>query len=109
MSLVTVATSLFPSRGGLRLTEFLPARKQKRRVPIRCVRASAEHSSERIDGRREGDSGGRGGGGGGGGFTSSTMEVTTFDRSFGEATDQFPVWEKIGAVVRLSYGIGQFF
>ena len=33
------------------------------------------------------------------------MEVTTFKRGFGEA--EFPVWEKIGAVVRLSYGIGK--
>lgn len=70
-------------------------------MPIRCVRASAERSSEGIDGRREG---GESGGGRGGGFTSPAMEVTTFDRSFGEA--EFPVWEKIGAVVRLSYGIG---
>lgn len=70
-------------------------------MPIRCVRASAERSSEGIDGRREGGESG----GGRGGFTSPAMEVTTFDRGFGEA--EFPVWEKIGAVVRLSYGIGQ--
>lgn len=43
---------------------------------------------------------------GGGGFTGSTMEVTTFNQSFSDA--QLPVWEKIGAVVRLSYGIGEF-
>ncbi|KAL7166885.1 hypothetical protein ACSBR2_037535 [Camellia fascicularis] len=58
--------------------------KTKRRVV--SVRGSAERS------------------GGGGGYTSSAMEVTTFNRGFGEA--EFPVWEKIGAVVRLSYGIG---
>ena len=33
------------------------------------------------------------------------MEVTPFNRGLGEA--EFPVWEKIGAVVRLSYGIGK--
>ncbi|XP_052171298.1 uncharacterized protein LOC127787344 isoform X2 [Diospyros lotus] len=78
------------------------ARQRKRlvggggeRVP---VRASAERSRERVDGRGESK-----GGGGGGGYTSSAMEATTFNRSF-EA--EFPVWEKIGAVVRLSYGIG---
>ncbi|KAK4349606.1 hypothetical protein RND71_032361 [Anisodus tanguticus] len=42
--------------------------------------------------------------GGGGGYTGTTMEVTTFNQSFSDA--QLPVWEKIGAVVRLSYGIG---
>ncbi|KAJ7952680.1 CAAX amino terminal protease [Quillaja saponaria] len=60
---------------------------------VRCVKASAERSSERIE-----EAGSRTG------FTSPAMEVTTFDRSFNEA--EFPVWEKIGAVVRLSYGIG---
>ncbi|PHU08387.1 hypothetical protein BC332_20247 [Capsicum chinense] len=39
-----------------------------------------------------------------GGYTGPTMEVTTFNQSFSDA--QLPVWEKIGAVVRLSYGIG---
>lgn len=43
-------------------------------------------------------------GGVGVGYTGSTMEVTTFNQSFSDA--QLPVWEKIGAVVRLSYGIG---
>ncbi|XP_055819740.1 uncharacterized protein LOC129888766 [Solanum dulcamara] len=38
------------------------------------------------------------------GYTGSTMEVTTFNQSFSDA--QLPVWEKIGAIVRLSYGIG---
>lgn len=42
---------------------------------------------------------------GGGGYTSSAMEVTTFNQSFPDA--EFPVWEKIGVVVRLSYGIGE--
>lgn len=56
------------------------------------VRASAERSGEGRDGER------------GGGFTSPAMEVTTLNRNFNDA--EFPVWEKIGAVVRLSYGIG---
>ncbi|CAN1256750.1 hypothetical protein LINPERPRIM_LOCUS9411 [Linum perenne] len=87
-------------------------RRGKRRLNLRSggkrnqltgvVRISAERSSEGINAT---DSSGGGGGGAGGGFTGGAMEVTTFDRSFGEA-DQFPVWEKIGAVVRLSYGIG---
>ncbi|KAL2525253.1 Abortive infection protein [Abeliophyllum distichum] len=34
----------------------------------------------------------------------SGMEVTTFNESFNDA--EFSVWEKIGTVVRLSYGIG---
>ncbi|XP_047324220.1 uncharacterized protein LOC124927789 [Impatiens glandulifera] len=67
------------------------------------VKASAERSGERIDGGKL-DSGVPGGGGGGGAFTSSAMEVTTFNRNFNEA--DFSVFEKIGAVVRLSYGIG---
>ncbi|OWM64134.1 hypothetical protein CDL15_Pgr018705 [Punica granatum] len=68
------------------------------RPPVRSVKASAERS-EGIDGGRESESGG-----GAGGFSGPAMEVTTFDRRFGES--EFPVWEKIGAVVRLSYGIG---
>ena len=50
-------------------------------LKIRSVKASAEQSSESIE-----DGDGRCG--------------------FNEA--DFPVWEKIGAVVRLSYGIGHF-
>lgn len=88
-----------------KLGEFPPWKNRRLcsgggRIPIRCVRGSSERSREGIDGRRRdgGESGGRGG------FTSPAMEVTTFDQSFREA--EFPVWEKIGAVVRLSYGIG---
>ncbi|CAI0418524.1 unnamed protein product [Linum tenue] len=67
------------------------------------VRISAERSGEAAD--RSGGVGGGGGVGAGGGFAGGAMEVTTtFDRSYGEA--EFPVWDKIGAVVRLSYGIG---
>ncbi|KAL0446365.1 UNVERIFIED_CONTAM: hypothetical protein Slati_1764400 [Sesamum latifolium] len=62
-----------------------------------------------------GEGGGNGGGGevvesgeresGGGGYRASAMEVTTFNQSFNDTAD-FPVWEKIGAIVRLGYGIG---
>jgi len=106
--LTSSTTTLFPIRI---VSKFRGGRKkrvslwsqQAGGVSIRC---SAEQSSKRIDhGRREGESTGSGGGGG---FTSPAMEVTTFDRSFGD-TSEFPVWEKIGAVVRLSYGIGLFF
>ncbi|XP_058104270.1 uncharacterized protein LOC131248182 [Magnolia sinica] len=58
-----------------------------------CIRASAERSGGERNGDRRG-----------GGFSGPAMEVSTFDRSFGDT--EFPVWEKLGAVVRLSYGIG---
>ncbi|XAR54817.1 hypothetical protein NMG60_11030123 [Bertholletia excelsa] len=84
------------------LRAALLSRSRKRVVAIAggervaAVRASGERSGEGVEGGGERESGG--------GYTSSAMEVTTFNRSFRE-TD-FPVWEKIGAVVRLSYGIG---
>lgn len=90
--------------GKLGLCRF-PTTKQRRtalfdgasRVPVPAVSCSAkQRSSEGIDGR-DGESRG-------GAFTSPAMEVTTFNSSFGEA--EFPIWEKMGAVVRLSYGIG---
>eukprot|EP00262_Sarcandra_glabra_P010191 TRINITY_DN2514_c0_g2_i1.p1 TRINITY_DN2514_c0_g2~~TRINITY_DN2514_c0_g2_i1.p1 ORF type:complete len:371 (-),score=49.39 TRINITY_DN2514_c0_g2_i1:163-1275(-) len=59
-------------------------------------RVSAERSGEGIEG---GGTGGRQRG-----FAGPAAEVSTFDRSFGDA--EFPVWDKLGAVVRLSYGIG---
>ncbi|KDP34331.1 hypothetical protein JCGZ_12679 [Jatropha curcas] len=88
--------------GSSRISEF-PARKRRlsfsdgdnNKVQTRCAKASTERSSEGIEERKSTP---------GGGFSGSAMEVTTFDRSFGDA--EFPVWEKIGAVVRLSYGIG---
>lgn len=66
------------------------------------VRASVERRStgEGVDGR-----GGEGESGGGVGYRGSAMEVTTFNRGFEEA--ELALWEKIGAVVRLSYGIGE--
>lgn len=111
--LTSSTTTLFPIgivskfRGGRKKRVSLWS-QQAGRASIRCSaeQSSSSSSSKRIDhGRREGESTGSGGGGG---FTSPAMEVTTFDRSFGDSSE-FPVWEKIGAVVRLSYGIGLFF
>ena len=110
--LTSSTTTLFPIRivskfrGGRKKRVSLWSR-QAGRASIRCsAEQSSSSSSKRIDhGRREGESTGSGGGGG---FTSPAMEVTTFDRGFGDSSE-FPVWEKIGAVVRLSYGIGLFF
>uniref|UniRef100_A0A6M2EUN9 CAAX prenyl protease 2/Lysostaphin resistance protein A-like domain-containing protein n=1 Tax=Populus davidiana TaxID=266767 RepID=A0A6M2EUN9_9ROSI len=67
------------------------------RIQIRCSKASTERTgagSEGIEGRERRR------------FTGSAMEVTTFDQSFGDTASDFPLWEKIGAVVRLCYGIG---
>lgn len=61
------------------------------------VRASAERSRSNEDIKNSDNNR----------FTGSVMEVTTFDRGFSQpAASDFPVWDKIGAIVRLSYGIG---
>lgn len=61
------------------------------------VRASVERSG--------GDVGERKIGGDGGDYRSSGMEVITFnDKSFSDT--ELPAWDNIGAVVRLTYGIG---
>ncbi|OVA01275.1 CAAX amino terminal protease [Macleaya cordata] len=84
------------------LSDFQLRKRRKNfdriRVSVPCVKATSKGSSEGIDGGRDGDRRG------GGGFTSPAMEVTTFNDSFSDT--EFPVWEKLGAVVRLSYGIG---
>jgi hypothetical protein len=36
----------------------------------------------------------------------STGQVSAIERSFGGTEEDFPVWDKLGAIVRLSYGIG---
>ncbi|XP_068650440.1 uncharacterized protein [Aristolochia californica] len=59
------------------------------------VRASAERSGEGIEGGRSANQTG---------FSGPAMEVTTFNQGFNDA--EFPLWEKLGAVVRLSYGVG---
>lgn len=95
------STPSFSSRVGLssKLRDFRFVRRTSIsdgvRVPLRSIRASSKQSSsESMEGReRESRRG----------FTSPAMEVTTLD-TFNDA--DFPVWDKIGAVVRLSYGIG---
>ncbi|XP_057449682.1 uncharacterized protein LOC130740960 [Lotus japonicus] len=83
-----------------KLCEFHLRKKQRvvpffdgARIPLRSVRASAERTGETITDRDARTAG----------FTSpAAMEVTT--TAFNDA--DFPVWEKIGAIVRLSYGVG---
>ncbi|CAK7356159.1 unnamed protein product [Dovyalis caffra] len=67
------------------------------KIQIRCSKASTERTGTSGEGIEERERRR---------FTGSAMEVTAFDQSFGDTTSDFPVWEKIGAVVRLSYGIG---
>lgn len=65
---------------------------EKRVVRVSTVKATVE----RTGGGNGGDGDRKSGGG--------LMEVTTLSQGFAEA--EFPVWDKIGAVVRLSYGVG---
>lgn len=58
--------------------------------------ATAERSTKGMEGRA--------GFSGSGPAVEITTTTTTFRPDFGEA--EFPLWEKLGAVVRLSYGIG---
>lgn len=106
------STSSFPAvlaHCSSKLCEFQPRKKKKNlsfsffdanRISLRSVKASAERTGDTIDDRREAQTG----------FTTPAampMEVTTtFNPGFNDTAD-FPVWEKIGAVVRLSYGIGE--
>uniref|UniRef100_A0A7N0TBD1 CAAX prenyl protease 2/Lysostaphin resistance protein A-like domain-containing protein n=1 Tax=Kalanchoe fedtschenkoi TaxID=63787 RepID=A0A7N0TBD1_KALFE len=102
------ATLTHPARAGLGAKLGAFSTKSRRRVGVKSVRASGETGGDGVDGgREEGGVGvgvGASGSGSGLGFMSPTMEVTTFNQGFGEA--EFPIWDKIGAVVRLSYGIG---
>lgn len=94
------STASFSGRVGLscsRICDFpVVIRRRKKsicdgvRFPLITVMAD-QRSSEAMDGESIG------------GFTSSAMEVTTLD-SFKDP--ESPVWDKIGAVVRLSFGIG---
>ncbi|KAJ0970818.1 hypothetical protein J5N97_018777 [Dioscorea zingiberensis] len=74
----------------------------KSRVTVR-VRSSAERSGERID---EGDR--RRAGFAAVEVPAPGTTTTALNRSLGAADADFPVWEKLGAVVRLSYGIGVY-
>lgn len=71
--------------------------KKRNKKSYRLVRAERNGSGGEVveSGERES----------GGGYRASAMEVTTFNQSFNDTAD-FPVWEKIGAIVRLGYGIG---
>lgn len=82
-------------------------RRKKGEFPVIGVKASAERGGSSAGGAEVVDGGGGDSKSGTvGRYTSSAMEVTTFNQSFTGDTE-FPVWEKIGAVVRLSYGIGK--
>ncbi|KAM7257970.1 hypothetical protein ACFE04_013711 [Oxalis oulophora] len=68
--------------------------KKKKKLISRFVRVCAEQSRETERG-----------------FTGTTMDVTTFNPTFSSTStaddsSSFPVWDSIGAVVRVSYGIG---
>ncbi|XP_057520616.1 uncharacterized protein LOC130800906 [Amaranthus tricolor] len=101
-------TSFKAFNGGSLCFDFLLQKSTFNRKKIMfgrgVVRASMKPRGERVDG--VGNGGIERSDGGGVGYTRSTMEVTTFTQNFGDATADFPVWEKIGAIVRLSYGIG---
>uniref|UniRef100_A0A1J3JB51 CAAX prenyl protease 2/Lysostaphin resistance protein A-like domain-containing protein n=1 Tax=Noccaea caerulescens TaxID=107243 RepID=A0A1J3JB51_NOCCA len=95
-----------PSSSATSIRDF-PERRRSLRMRSnggensRGVKVSAGRSSEGIE-KTEGV-----GGGGGRQFAGPAMEVTTLDRGFANSTTvDFPIWDKIGAVVRLTYGIG---
>ncbi|KAF7809984.1 CAAX amino terminal protease [Senna tora] len=97
------ATTSFSAALGLCSSKLCDSQPRKKRMmslsldgarlSVRCAKASAEQSGETIDDGKTRV-----------GYTSPAMEVTTLNRTFSDA--DFPVWEKIGAVVRLSYGVG---
>lgn len=93
--------------GGLSAHVVVPVeRRCRRRRELVVVRAEVNGGGGEVVEGGERESGG--GGGGGGGYTVPAMEVTTFNQSYSDAAAaaDFPVWEKIGAIVRLGYGIG---
>lgn len=95
------ASSWGRAGGGWSAHVVVPVERRRRKLVL--VRAEGREVVE--GGERE-----SGGGGGGGGYTVPAMEVTTFNQSYNDAAvADFPLWEKIGAIVRLGYGIGQCF
>ncbi|XP_042428725.1 uncharacterized protein LOC122015765 [Zingiber officinale] len=87
------------------------ARERRKAAGWTSIKASAEGNRERIDGSESR----RGGFAAGGAAVEvsaspasvSTTNTTVIDRSFSAGGDsEFPVWDKIGAIVRVSYGIG---
>lgn len=94
--------------GGLSPHVVVPVeRRSWGRRKFVVVRAEVNGGGGEVVEGGERESGG-GGGGGGGGYTVPAMEVTTFNQSYNDAAAaaDFPLWEKIGAIVRLGYGIG---
>lgn len=106
MSLVSVApkphtTAWFWSSGcslGCHLVMPVKVMRKRKKKSYRVVRAETNGGGGEAVENGKRDSGG--------GYRVSAMEVTTFNQSFNDAAD-FPVWEKIGAIVRLGYGIGE--
>lgn len=99
----TFSASLSPSapqlpRLGCKCSTKPKARGSTNKAGYWRVAAMAERSSKGLEGE------GRAGFSGAGPAVEITTTTTTFRRDFGEA--EFPLWEKLGAVVRLSYGIG---
>ncbi|RRT56235.1 hypothetical protein B296_00036776, partial [Ensete ventricosum] len=78
------------------------------------IKASAEGSHERINTQGAGEPRRRGFAPGGpvmevsaSPASASTTTTTVIERSFaGSGDSEFPIWDRLGAVVRLSYGIG---
>ncbi|PKA53975.1 hypothetical protein AXF42_Ash016140 [Apostasia shenzhenica] len=71
---------------------------ERKWVKRRSVRATAQSRDEiRVDAVSEG---------GGGGGPAMEVSISSSSAASGGGKAEFPVWEKIGAVVRLSYGIG---
>lgn len=102
----TTAALTSPKGIGFGIKVAALSTKRRERVSLKRVRASGERGSDGVDGREEiGVGVGVSGRASSSGFMSPAMEVTTFNQGFGEA--EFPIWDKIGAVVRLSYGIGE--
>lgn len=85
------------------LPELCSCKRRNGAAEKKVVRVSVKATVERSGGGGGGD----GGIGGGDRKSGGLMEVTTFSQGFGEA--EFPVWDKIGAIVRLSYGVGKFY
>lgn len=102
-SLASPSSSSSSSIGSIKFSTREARAKDRSSRRWSRVRASVEGSSEgSIDDAR--------GGGGGDRRRSSFaagIEVSAIDRSFGGAAAEVAVWEKLGAVVRLSYGIGE--
>ncbi|VVB02179.1 unnamed protein product [Arabis nemorensis] len=107
LPLLSHSTSASFSRSGLCSSSSFDFSEKRRSLRVsynggensRSVKAFAGRSTEGIE-KTDGDGGGRR-------FAGPAMEVTTLDRGFANSTTvDFPIWDRIGAVVRLTYGIG---